>query len=143
MYDLELQETIQRDFNKLIIGKKIGQGQYRQVYEYLPDPKLVIKFGTHDTNFSNIHEWSIWNSIKDTKMSKWFAPVLKISDYGAVLIMVRTTPLIKLPAKIPNFMSDTKLENWGLLNGRPVVHDYGNHLFFDIAIKNARMVGRT
>lgn len=142
MPDLPL--TVQLDFNSAMIGAQIGAGCYRQVYEFLPDPSLVVKFEIADSKqFCNVSEWLIWQEIEfHPELHRWFAPCVSISPNGSVLLQKRTDPLARLPRKIPNLLADTKRDNWGKYRGRPVMHDYGNHAFYARAIKGLRMKDR-
>lgn len=58
------------------------------------------------------------------------------------MIQRRTTPLREdqKPKLVPNFLADLKLENWGMYQGRPVVHDYGNHAIYALARGRHRMI---
>ncbi len=140
----DLPRTVQCEFNDLMLGEKLGQGEFREVYEFRPDPSLVVKLELTDTKrFSNVHEWVIWNEVEDNpKLAKWFAPCKWISHSGSVLIQKRTEPIRRLPTMVPNLMADAKVENWGPYNGKPVMHDYGNHSFFEQATKRFRLVKR-
>jgi len=127
-------------FELLTGGDLLGRGISRHVFTYRLDDRLVIKFENEDS-FQNTYEWQVWNHVKMTALSKWFAPVERISPCGRILIQRRTKPLEndrKLPSQIPAFFTDTKIENWGLLNGKPVCHDYGYHLMLEKGM-NKRM----
>ena len=88
----------------IIRGEKLGSGSSRMVYDFLPDENLVIKLES-DYSFQNIIEWELWDRIKFTKHSEWFAPCHYISSNGKVLIQSKTLPvrLEELPKKIPVF----------------------------------------
>ena len=122
-----------RDLFSLVVGAKLGQGAFREVYASKTNPKVVLKFETDDGNFDNILEHEVWNRVKDTEFAKWFAPVHHISDCGVILVQERTQPLAmsELPARIPAFFTDLKRQNWGRLNGRIVCHDYGRNLLME------------
>jgi hypothetical protein len=124
-----------------LVGAEIGEGAYRTVYAL--DDERVLKLELRGESFSNAHEWTLWSDVKDTKWAKWFAPCLKIDEYGAALVMRRTAPLTDDQwaslRRVPNFMADMKRENWGWLDGRPVCHDYGNHALFANGFKAGRM----
>ncbi|WP_319764503.1 hypothetical protein [Maridesulfovibrio sp.] len=119
--------VVSRDLLDLCVGKQLGTGMSRDVYEFGPDPSLVIKFETVAGNFQNVFEYEIWNTVKGTEAEKWFAPVLRISDNGKCLLMKRTEALgwNEKPAKMPRFLTDLKIQNFGWLDGQLVAHDYG------------------
>lgn len=111
----------------------LGNGVARHVYPYGLDSRLVIKFEREESH-QNVAEWQVWNHVKHTDLAKWFAPVEFISPCGRILIQRRTQPFEtdrKLPDRIPSFFTDTKIDNWGLLKGKPVCHDYGYHLMLE------------
>jgi hypothetical protein len=122
-------------FADMYIGGKLGEGVYRTVYAL--GPEEVVKFESNAGNFCNIKEWELWRQIKDCKrQARWFAPCIHISPSGQALVQVRTEVLTKrfqveriLPKKVPSFLWDLKPENWGVLKGKVVCHDYGNFNF--------------
>lgn len=124
------------DLVNLLCGKLLGQGTYRKVFELAIDGTKVVK---HDNgrNWSNISEWQLSVELHDTPIGKWLAPCHWISPGGLWLIQARTTPILPgdLPTSIPAIFADTKAENWGWFEGRPVCHDYGNHRAFILAGK--------
>jgi hypothetical protein len=120
--------TFSRELLNLVKGKRLGSGSARRVYVYAPDPKLVIKFETGARSFQNAMEWETWRGWQEVPhVAKWLAPCKFISPCGLILLQERTEPMRKreLPEKIPTWATDTKIGNWGLLNGQPVMHDYG------------------
>lgn len=112
-----------------IFGKFLGYGASRFVFEYMPDPKLVIKIDCSDFN-ANVIEYAIWNKVSDCeKLSKWFAPCNSISRCGRILLQrkVKTgIPYEEYPKKIPSFLNDTKYRNFGKINDRIVCVDYSS-----------------
>ena len=122
------QTVLARDFFSFICGGPLlGSGANRRVYACSFDPTLVIKVET-GTDFSNIKEWNTWQDYKhDKRVAKWLAPCVAISDYGSVLIQKRAKPVrvSDLPRAVPAFLADRKIENWGLIDGKPVCVDYG------------------
>ena len=131
------------DLTKMVIGDKIGYGGSREVYQWLPDPGMVLKVERGGNSYSNVMEWQTWNDaehhIGDKEIMKWLAPVHYISPTGVYLLMSKTKPAPDdlFPEKIPVWMTDTKVQNFGLLKGKFVCHDYGNNL-----ICNTGMVKR-
>lgn len=138
---------ITADLIQLFLGRKIGTGSYRDVYEFGLDKDCVVKVECRNhpqghSTFSNVAEMDIWTNVKGTRWAKWFAPCVFLSGYGLVLIQRRTEPcpIDRLPAKVPSLLADLKPQNWGLYQGNPVVHDYGNHAVFHLATKHAKLV---
>lgn len=132
----DLTTMMKLDLIHLVCGNLVGSGTRRQVYIFKPDPKYVIKID-YSLYFDNAVEWDLWQNVVGTKMEKWFAPCLAISSYGTWLIQRRTKPIIHLPKRVPAMLGDHKRENWGMLDGRPVMHDYANHRGTTLAIRNA------
>lgn len=120
---------------RFLIGKKLGQGLNREVYEYAGNGEYVVKIETNaNSYFQNVEEYNFWDAVRDAPtMLRWIAPCVRISPHGNFLIMERTTPVTlkvlekKLP-RVPFYMTDLKESNWGRLpNGKIVCHDYGTH----------------
>lgn len=118
------------DMADMFIGGNVGTGNSRSVYDFTMDPKYVVKIDRNG-NFDNVAEWDIWNNIPED-LKKWFAPCLRISQCGRLLIQEKTTPvqLEDMPKEIPAFFQDFKLQNWGKIGENIVCHDYANHKFF-------------
>ena len=75
-------ELIQfEDLKDLLLGDLLGVGIHRKVGVYKLDPSLVIKCSLECPNI-NILEEEIWQMVRDTKIAKWFAPCISISQYG-------------------------------------------------------------
>ena len=119
--------TLSRDLLDLIKGDRLGEGSARQVFRYALHDDLVVKFETGAASFQNAVEWELWGWAKDTPMERWLAPCRRISACGTILIQDRCEPLPKrlIPKKLPAFLNDTKVENFGVLKGRVVCCDYG------------------
>lgn len=128
MYDT-LSEGTKRDFVNLFCGGVIAQGSSRRVYEHALDPTLVVKIEVYDDRrFPNVNEYRIWNLVNDhfPALTRWFAPCIAISPYGSVLIQKKTSPLVSFPSRLPGFLEDVKFSNFGVYDGRVVMHDYAN-----------------
>ena len=120
---------VERDFFFTFCGDLIGQGAFREVYEYALDPTYVVKIETAARSFSNIQEWLIWNEVKWTpEVAKWLAPCKLISPSGSILVQKRTRPAKNFPEKMPSWMTDFKRTNFGMLGSQFVAHDYGGSL---------------
>ena len=118
------------DLIELAVGKPMGEGISRKVYEWLPDPTLVAKVECRRQSFANIEEYHVWQAVEETKAAEWFAPVVQLAGHGSILLQRRTKPVTmdQLPARIPSFFTDLKVGNFGMLDGRIVCHDYGVNL---------------
>lgn len=127
---------VQADVFDTLCGELLGEGAGRAVYANLLDPATVIKIETRGRSFQNIMEWELWQSQQyNPSAAKWLAPCVSISPSGIVLVQKRTEPIPKklLPKDVPAWATDLKQENWSLLNGKPVMHDYGITLLMDKA----------
>lgn len=118
----------------LLLGKVLGMGESRIVYDCPILPDCVVKVEVGSRRFDNIFEHEVWTNYEyDDKLCDWLAPVVSISPCGIYLIQKKTEPvrsLSDLPRKIPRFFSDTKKENWGWFEDRIVAHDYANNKIF-------------
>lgn len=126
MFEEELVHKFEEAFN-LFAGELIGEGQFRRVFSSPIDPTIVIKIERQTGEFHNVKEWSNWQDLRVHRpFEKWLAPCVSISPYGTVLVQKRVEPMRddELPRKLPFFLSDLKLANFGMLNGRVVCHDY-------------------
>lgn len=115
------------DMVRMCLGEKLGEGQYRIVFDFHLIPDTVCKYDKSYPSHANWNEYNIWNVAKDTKYAKWFAPVIAISPGGEFLLMKKVRPITdsdKLPKNIPNFFADLKRENFGFINDQVVCIDY-------------------
>lgn len=124
---LNVTHTVQKDLLRMIIGKEIGAGASRRVYELRHNAEYILKVEEGSYDFGNVLENELWNTVSYTDFAKWLAPVESISPCGTCLIMARTEPVPKdqLPKFVPDWLTDIKQSNWGLYKGRVVCHDYG------------------
>jgi hypothetical protein len=124
-----LPELHGEDLMNLMCNTLLGSGQYRHVYSGKQDATLVFKYEREVGRNCNQTEWEMWMEMKNHELGKWLAPCIAISPDARWLIQHRTEPLqyAQLPDKIPRIFCDTKIENWGMLDGRVVCHDYGNN----------------
>ena len=124
--------VIQHEFLTSCLGKKLGEGIGRRVFESLLDNgqhSFVVKIeDCSPGRFQNVYEWQTWQHVKGTKWAKWFAPCEWISSCGSVMLQRRTTPASKFPERMPVFLTDFKRANYGMLDGRVVCHDYGTNV---------------
>lgn len=121
-------------FLLLDADEKVGWGSAREVYKMrAPQDDCVVKLESKSYSFQNVREWNVWETVKETKFAKWFAPCVSISPNGSVLIQRKTTPVPSdmWPEKVPCFLTDLKRANFGMYEGRLVCHDYGLHLLME------------
>jgi hypothetical protein len=124
-------DSVKRDLFHLVCGKVLGAGVARTVYEHAFDPTVVIKVEEGAGSFQNVAEWQVWERIQYTALARWFAPCVAISPNGSVLVQRRTRAALNYPDKVPSFFTDIKPENFGMLDGNFVAHDYGYHLMLE------------
>ena len=118
------------DLVRMVIGETVlGSGYSRKVFVSAINEDDVVKVCAVG-NFSNIREWELWQEVREIpRLRPWFAPCKSISPCGLILVQARTrpVPMQRMPQKVPAILTDLKIENWGLLKGKVVCHDYGNH----------------
>lgn len=121
--------VLMTDLVDTLCGEHLGTGISRQVFICATDPRWVVKLetGTPGT-FQNVKEWVVWEALRHHEPSaRWLAPCRSISENGRVLLQRRTNtmPDHLRPTHVPRWATDLQPCNWGMLNGRPVMHDYG------------------
>lgn len=145
--ETEFSQAVTIDLHALFFGKRLGGGLSREVFEFGYDPRYVVKMEAKG-NFQNVTEYMIWEAVQDTEWAKWFAPVKMISPLGTALIMRRAVQAedatdkakASFPKMLPDFLADTRECNWGWLDGRWVVVDYGMTRLLSKGFKRVRMV---
>ena len=125
----EWSSVVKDDFIRLFCGELIAEGVARKVYEVVGNPKLVVKVETTQETFQNVTEWQLWNELQFTEYGIQLAPCRRISPCGLVLIQERTQDLpdVYPLTNIPEWLGYIKEENFGILDGRLVCHDYALH----------------
>lgn len=129
-YKVKWNAFLDGELRRVLLGKQLGQGVYRKVFECRLDPTLVVKVEDEATGiFCNVLEWQNWVDWRDVpNVAKWLAPCVSISPNGAVLLMKKATKIGAnevLPSRLPHFISaDLKAENFGWFEGRLVKVDY-------------------
>ena len=125
----EVSDTAAQDFWRMMTSDAapLGKGVSRKVYPLAHTGEWVLKVETDAYSFQNPQEWLIWRAVRNTRHARWFAPCKAISPGGQILVQRRTsTPGPRdFPKRLPGFLIDLKRENYGLLEGRLVAHDYG------------------
>jgi hypothetical protein len=137
---------------KNMLGDVVGIGSSRIVYRNIFDKSTVIKVQRPKTlkknkTLSNLIEWNIWNLYIGTTYEKLFCPCKEISDDGVYLIQCFAPVLHpdkhlkrsraqwrQLPTEISDFPDSRWYKNWGRLEDRYVLIDYGR--------ENADRVGK-
>ncbi len=119
------------DFVHLFRGEMIGSGIGREVYRMKGDKSKVIKVETTAQSFQNIMEWETWDALNNTKYSKWFAPCHAISPCGIVMIQTFIPDLLWDEKRMPEFLTDFKRSNYGVLDGQVVCRDYGTNILLN------------
>jgi hypothetical protein len=73
---------------------------------------------------ANIHEGFYWANTRDARL----CPVVWVAPAGLAIVMRRAEPWpesVPLPAGFGDVSFDVKEDNLGVLDGRPVMVDYG------------------
>lgn len=118
------------DLHDFLLGKQLGEGIHRRVFLYRPDRMLVMKVATECPNI-NVLEQEIWNSISEApQLSKWFAPVISISECGIYMLQRRVfhKPKAEYPRMVPSFFGDLKYGNFGWIGDQFVCVDYAGFI---------------
>lgn len=121
-------ETVLNEFFKMFTGEELGGGMSRKVYQHPFDSSLVIKMEDSTHHFQNVIEWEIWQQFGHVKsVGKWLAPCVAISESGTFLIQKKALDLRpgEHPKRLPTWIGDHKLANFGMYEGRVVCRDYG------------------
>lgn len=131
------------EFFNYFCGGLLGFGCHRDVFEFKPEPKWVIKIehSNSDRN-ANVIEDEVWAYAQNYVNAKWFAPVKKLSPCGRILLQRRCITNVdasKYPRKIPEFFTDVKYANWGMLDGKMVCFDYANNLLMQTGLGTKNM----
>ena len=127
-------QDVNTDLIITLLGKKIGSGECRAVYQHNWDKNWVIKVEPNNTE-CNTTEFMLWDEIRGLKnelawVKDWFAPVIWMSPNGKILCMQKTSEYpknkkLERPKEIPAFFTDVKWDNFGWIGNRFVCHDYG------------------
>lgn len=123
---------INQDGMNMMLGRKLGEGMQRIVYECRLRDDLVVKVEKVDgpRSFANVHEDRFFAHYEfEPRVARWLAPTMMVSPDGYVMLQKKVQILkeddrSKLPDMIPHFLTDVKLENFGWLDGRIVCCDY-------------------
>lgn len=137
----EFSTFLAKDLFHMCMGDEVGNGASRSVYVWRVDPSYVIKVD-EGGDFDNVAEWEAWDAAKGTPAARWLAPVKFISPGGTFMLQKKTRPIEvhELPTHVPAWMTDFHEGNIGVLNGRPVFHDYANNKIAQFGMNTKRMV---
>lgn len=122
-----------KDCFHLLCGKKLGSGIHRDVFECKLRKDLVVKVENSDLRyFANVFESRFWDENQYYKpVSQWLAPCEFLSPDGRILLQRKASPIFdesQLPEKLPSFLTDLKMANFGMLDGRVVCVDYAMYI---------------
>ena len=141
MERLDVKDIVLEDAFGVLCGKWIGGGAYRQVYTCSINDNFVVKVEEREVNnFKNVEEFELYQTALGKKKEQnepfyeeWLAPCVFLSKNGRILVQYKTkTPDLKnYPEKIPVWLCDAKIQNYGMFKGRLVCHDYGNNFIRD------------
>lgn len=133
-------DFINGEIRDLLIGDKIGEGAFRDVYQCRLNDKWVVKVEReYESYFHNAMEWHTWHDAKGSDFEKWFAPCHFISPNGKALVQSKTELLLRLPDNIPEFFCDCKIDNFGTIDDIIVCHDYGLHEIGKVCFANSKL----
>lgn len=128
----ELGNAVRGELADYMLGDYLGGGMSRHVFVHPTDDAKVIKVENRASTFQNIREWMIWQDFQYVKgIKEWLAPCHSISHSGTFLVMDRAFNVQpdQVPEKLPSFLTDHKLDNYGMLGAgkkkRFVCRDYG------------------
>lgn len=121
--------VIFEDAFNMLCGNKLGRGIHRDVFECKLRPDLVVKveYDIDFRYFANVLEMKFWTDHAQYKaVANWLAPCEFLSPDGRLLLQKKVSPVRhnELPEKLPAFLTDTKTNNFGILDGRLVCVDY-------------------
>lgn len=126
---------------EMAASEYLSCGTFRNVFATELNPSIVLKMSKEDIGpASNLMEYTIWHEFMVMAVGKkWLAPCYEVYDDGKILTQKRLEIFTskndkRLPKKIPKWMVDTKVSNWGIDpdDGKPKCCDYGNlHLLKD------------
>jgi hypothetical protein len=122
---------------QVYLGKLIGEGASRWVFDYDNDTVLKIEKGDW---MANVIEYDTWLAVQGTKWEKWFCPVTDISDNGRMLWMKKAHKLYEQPKHLPSFFADVVLSNLGEYNGHIVAVDYSINTILKEGLKNGKLI---
>ena len=141
-------QVMMQELAAFMLGKQLGGGMRRDVYQCALRPEWVIKVERLDRSFGNAREWYVWQETHKFGMfadlRQYLCPCVAISGSGSFLLMEKArvctlADIPKLPKTVPGDFTDLQVENWGQLpNGKYVCIDYDSLLRGDAKPKGAK-----
>lgn len=120
----------------------MGQAYAAQCLPIAPNPEAyVVKVETGERlDFQNIAEWAMWQA-SSKALARWLAPCIFISPNGRVLLQARCEPCPAhmIPKKVPKVLADLHQKNFGILDGKVVLMDYGRNLALTLTANAKQM----
>lgn len=110
------------------LGSVIGEGKYRRVHACALG---VCKVPIHLKGAkANLIEHDRWQRRHELGLDGWLVPVLACATDGSWLVMQRVERLLEEHRRPPHpdqvrALRDTNANNWGYVDGRPLLLDYG------------------
>lgn len=127
------------------LGTWLGHGAWRHVFVDPHDPQCVIKIarynGTGGNHMgrsceNNLTEVQVWNTVKNTELEQWFAPVIDHDPEGHWIRSVRVTRSSSARGPSGSWQDGDMARSWGLWQQRPVIYDYGNRTAYTAVCKH-------
>lgn len=130
-------------FLSIIEGEAFAQGTRRTAHRVIGDPDVIVKQMRHPYPGSNFTEHLIWVAVSETDLQSIFGRCLSISVSGKFLMMERLDDITKsdwadIPA-LPDWVTDPKPENFGILNSQIKVRDYDTLKFDRLIMLEPRL----
>lgn len=137
-----VKKLVEADALDFFCGEHLGSGMSRDVYLLRTDHSKVVKVERSNNRFQNVDEFNNWEKCCHAKkIARWLSPCHHISTFGTILIMDRVEPIGRkeLPKKLPEFLTDIKLANFGRHpNGKIVCCDYAS-IISDLSWKKKKV----
>lgn len=134
-------KIVSLEFADFFLGKYLGSGVSRHVFEYALDTSYVIKIDVSNYN-ANAMEHAIWETVEYVpKLAQWFAPVKRMSTNARIMMQKKADvnkDLALYPKSVPAFFTDIKDSNYGFIKGKFVCVDYASTLLLDL-VDNYKM----
>lgn len=121
------------------LGKLIGEGASRWVFDYDKDTVLKIEKGDW---MANVIEYDTWIAVEGTKWEKWFCPCVDISENGRMLWMKKASKLYHQPKVLPSFFADVNMTNLGEYRGHVVAVDYSINTLIKEGLKKGKLINQ-
>jgi hypothetical protein len=131
-------KIISLEFADMLIGKLLGFGASRYVFQHASHKNRVVKVDMSSWQ-ANVLEYNVWQHVQYVKtINRWFAQCPQMSRCGRILIMEKvnmTYDVDRLPKMIPQFFTDIKPSNFGFIGKQLVCVDYASNLLMEKSMK--------